>query len=297
MPIEELKNICFFCSKPIEEKKTQEHVIPDSLLGKLGIKQETLNGKGAFLYSRIKVPAHKTCNNEFGSQYENEVIRLLDNPVQLFEDLIEEENSILLRYDANKSVTSILSTWLLKIYYGLFYNDYLKVDDVNYKETCEAIINTHNFKIIQNAYKDGVGFYLPSSLFVFQSNNDKFDLLTFAYPQAIMIKIKKLVFILLVVDGFLTKNYLNGKQLDSFRKNLLLEEIDDTKFNLQLRAFIELLALRVSIPKKPSFSYSDKEVINMSLSTSVNNPHEYYRIDNELLNTNRAEIVKLIFNH
>ncbi len=265
-------------------------------MGKLGIKQEKLHGKGTFLYSRIKVPAHKTCNNDFGSQYENEIIRLLDNPEQLFEDLKNEENGILLRYDANNSVTSILSTWLLKIYYGLFYNDFLKVDDIDYKKTCEAIINVPNFKIIQNAYKDGLGFYLPSSLFVFQSNNDNFDLLTFAYPQAIMIKIKKLVFILLVVDGFLAKNYLNGNKLDSFRENLLLKEIEDPKFRLQLRAFIELLALRVSVPKNPGFSYSDKEIINMSLSTSVNNPQEYYKIDNDLLNINRNEIIKLIFN-
>jgi hypothetical protein len=120
MEIEEIRNICFFCSEPINGKKTQEHIIPDSLLGKLGIKQEVLHGKGKFLYSRIKVPAHKSCNNGFGSQYENEVMRLLDNPNSLFEDLKQEENGVLWLYGADNSATSIISTWLLKIYYGLF---------------------------------------------------------------------------------------------------------------------------------------------------------------------------------
>lgn len=38
----EFKNTCFFCSEIINEKKTLEHIIPNGLLGKLGIKEETL---------------------------------------------------------------------------------------------------------------------------------------------------------------------------------------------------------------------------------------------------------------
>jgi hypothetical protein len=177
-----------------------------------------------------------------------------------------------------------------------FYNDYLKVDAEDYKKACEDIINAPHFKIIQNAYKDGVGFYLPSSLFVFQSNNDSFDLKTFIYPQMIMLKIEKLVFILLIGDGFLAKNYLNGNILDNFRKKLLDNEKKDTKFSLTLSAVTELLALRKSIPEEPRFLYSNKEVINMSFSTSVNNPEEYYKIDIDLLNKNRTEIIKSIVN-
>ena len=95
---ENMRNTCFFCSQIISDKKTQEHIIPNSLLGRLGIKEETVTGKGIFQYSRIKVPAHKSCNSNFGSEYENEVLSLLDEPDQLFNDLMTENVTIPLKY-------------------------------------------------------------------------------------------------------------------------------------------------------------------------------------------------------
>ena len=287
-----MRRTCFFCSEIIEGKKTQEHIIPDSLLGKLGIKEETITGEGVFQYSRVKVPAHKDCNSNFGSEYENEILKLLDEPEKLFEEIKKEESGISIIYSPDNSSTSLISTWLSKIYYGLFYNDYLKIDDLEHKETSEKIINTDNFRMIQNAYKDGVGFCLPSSLYVFKSDKDFFDLRTFVYPKMIMIKIKKLVFILAIEDGFLTKNYLNEKLLSDFRKGLLLEEQRNDKFPLHLYALAEIMALRMCIPKTPSFVYSNKEIMNMSLSTGVKNPDEYYKVDEELIAETRNEILE-----
>ncbi|TXN37742.1 HNH endonuclease [Flagellimonas hymeniacidonis] len=287
-----MRRTCFFCSEIIEDKKTQEHIIPDSLLGKLGIKEETVTGKGVFQYSRVKVPAHKDCNSNFGSEYENEILKLLDEPEKLFEEIKKEESGISIIYSPDNSSTSLISTWLSKIYYGLFYNDYLKIDDLEHKETAEKIINTDNFRMIQNAYKDGVGFCLPSSLYVFESDKDFFDLRTFVYPKMIMIKIKKMVFILAIEDGFLTKNYLNEELLSDFRKGLLLEEQRNDKFPLHLYALAEIMALRMCIPKTPSFVYSKKEIMNMSLSTGVKNPEEYYKVDEELIAETRNEILE-----
>lgn len=286
-----MRNTCFFCSEPILEKKTQEHIIPDSLLGKLGIKEKTITGKGAFQYSRVKVPAHKTCNSEFGSKYEDRIIKLLDDPEKLMADLKAEESGMSIIYGPNKSVTTLFSTWLSKIYYGLFYNDYLKIDEIEHEEVSQNIINTDNFRMIQNAYKDGVGFCLPSSLYVFQSDKDFFDLKTFVYPQTIMMKIHKLVFILAIEDGFLTKNYLNDGMLLNFRENLLLEEKKSDNFPIHLYALSEIMALRMCIPKTPSFVYSNNQIMNMSLSTGVVNPEEYYKVDEELITKTRNEIL------
>lgn len=287
-----MRRTCFFCSEIIQDKKTQEHIIPDSLLGKLGIKEETVTGKGMFQYSRVKVPAHKDCNSNFGSEYENEILKLLDEPEKLFEELKKEESGISIIYGPDNSSTSLISTWLCKIYYGLFYNDYLKIDDLEQKETAEKIINTDNFRMVQNAYKDGVGFCIPSSLYVFESEKDFFDLRTFVYPKMIMIKIKKMVFILAIEDGFLTKNYLNEDLLSDFRKGLLLEEKRNDKFPLHLYALAEIMALRMCIPKTPSFVYSKKEIMNMSLLTGVKNPSEYYRVDDLLIAETRNEILE-----
>lgn len=288
---EDMRNTCFFCSEPIIGKKTQEHIIPNSLLGKLGIKEQTVTGKGEFQYSRVKVPAHSDCNSGFGSEYEDRIIKLLDDPEQLFSDLKAEESGISIIYGPDESTTALVSTWLSKIYYGLFYNDYLKIDDTEYRETAQKIIDTDNFRMIQNAYQDGVGFCLPSSLYVFKSDKDFFDLRTFVYPQMIMLKIKKIVLILVIGDGFLTKNYLNDELLSSFRENLLLEEKKNDKFPLHLYALSEIMALRMCIPKTPSFIYSNKEIMNMSSFTGVKNPEEYYKVDKELIAKTRNEIL------
>ena len=125
---ENLIKTCFFCSNPIEEKKSLEHIIADGLLGKLGLKEKTIEGQGKFQYSRIKVPAHSTCNTTFGSRYENEIQTLLDNPDDLYRVLIQEENLVSQTYQPSNDPISLITTWLSKVYYGLFYNDFLKLD-------------------------------------------------------------------------------------------------------------------------------------------------------------------------
>jgi hypothetical protein len=37
--MDDLRRKCFFCSEEIEGKNSKEHIIPNSLLGKLGIKE------------------------------------------------------------------------------------------------------------------------------------------------------------------------------------------------------------------------------------------------------------------
>lgn len=288
---ENLKKYCFFCSKSIDEKKSQEHIIPNSLLGKLGIKEEKVVGVSSFQYSRVKVPAHKKCNSEFGSEYENKVIELLEDTKNLYEELKSEERGILIEYGPSISTTMLVSTWLSKVYYGLFYNDLLKVNNEEAKEVARSIIDTVNFRMMQNAYKDKVGFCLPSSLYVFKSETDYFNLITFTQPQTILMKINKLIMILCIEDGFLTKNYLNRKNLEEFRENLLLEETINNKFPIDLYSLSEITALRLCIPKSPAFIYANKEIINMSFSTSVQNPSEYYKVDSNKIAKIRNEIL------
>jgi hypothetical protein len=56
--MDELNRCCFFCSEIIKGKKSREHIIPNSLLGRLGMKEETVTGERETQYSRIKVPSH-----------------------------------------------------------------------------------------------------------------------------------------------------------------------------------------------------------------------------------------------
>jgi hypothetical protein len=287
------KRKCFFCSKPINGRKTLEHIIPNSLLGKLEIKELTLSGNDIYSYSKIKVPAHEECNSGFGSQYESKVIKLLDEPENLYVTLTEEEIGIPIVYSADNSATSIISTWLSKVYYGLFYHDYLKTQDTSWKEISRTIIECSNFDLIRKSYRNGHGFYMPSSLFAFKlSKNSNFDLKTSIIPQCILVKIKNIAFVLCIGDGFLTKNYLNGDPLYKLRAYLNEVVLEQEDFPTHLLAWSEILSLQMCMPKSKSYYCNGNEITNMSLSTMVTNPQEYYAIDENKLEEYRNSILR-----
>jgi len=289
--MEDLRRKCFFCSEEIEGKNTKEHIIPNSLLGKLGIKEETITGERETQYSRVKVPSHAQCNSEFGSQYEERVLALLEDPEALYEALKEEEASMPMVYSPTESPTAIITTWLSKIYYGLFYYDYLTTRNEQWKESCSYIIESKNFSYVRYSYANGQGFQLPSSLYVFKTNNDLTDLVTMVDPSAILMKIKTLTFVLCICDGYLTKNYLNGDLLYRLREQVALEEEKQPGFPGHKLAFGEILSLRVCIPKTPKFVSSDKQIVNMSMATMAANPEELYKINTEQLQKAREEIL------
>ncbi|WP_300497125.1 hypothetical protein [uncultured Methylophaga sp.] len=288
----DLRRVCFFCDKEIEERKTLEHIIPDALLGKMGIKEVKVTGNRVTQYSRIKVPAHSTCNSGFGSKYEDKILELLEDPEALYKSICVEELSIPMMYGPDESITSIITTWLSKIYYGMFYDDFLKTDNKDWHEVCSNIINSPNFDFVRKSYKNGHGFQLPSSLFVFKTNNDQFDLVTMVDPSTILVKIGKITLVLCVCDGFLTKNYLNSDPLKNLRDLVKEEDRINSDFPSHKLALAEIVALRTCIPKTPKFSYSNHQIVNMSLSTLVSNPDEVYRIDTKQLKETRRELLE-----
>lgn len=290
--------ICFFCNKEIKGKKTLEHIIPNALLGHLGIKEEFISGNtgnAETQYSRLKVPAHSSCNSGFGSKYESEVIDLLENLDDLYEILINEDERKIDILTPDKSDTSLLTTWLLKIYYGVFYNDFLKTDDLDWKKNCESIIQSHNFDLIRKSYQKNIGFSLPSSLYCFKSKNEGFDFRTFVEPQAILLKIKSLTFIVCVCDGFLTKQYLSDNALKHLREELYRLDTTYDDFPLHLYAFSEILTILKCIPKSPSFAYSENKIVNMSLMTLAKDPENYYKIDQEKFISTR-QVMRALLN-
>ncbi|MFC4740998.1 hypothetical protein ACFO3U_13425 [Flavobacterium ponti] len=281
---------CFFCSKEIEEKKTLEHIIPNSLLAKLKIKEQIISGNFTTQYSRVKVPAHSVCNNNFGSEYENKILSIIEDKESLYE-LINKNNQLEILYSPSNDNISIITTWLTKIYYGLFYNDLLKTNNLEHKDLCKEIISSQNFKLTQKSYQNGYGFNLPSSLYAFKSNKNDFNLKTLIFPSSIMLNLEGLILILCIGDGYLTKNYLNTLNIDNLRK-YLFENDKLNSFPTDLFAFSEITAIRLNIPKQPSFMFTDNEMINLSLNTFVDKPEEYYKIDIDNVEFQRNEILK-----
>lgn len=288
----DLRKVCFFCDEAIEGKKTLEHIIPNSLLGRLGIKEQTITGKKETQYSRIKVPAHSSCNSEFGSNYESRVLDLLDDLDSLYETIKSEEAGLPMMYGPDESATAIIATWLSKIYYGLFYYDLISTQDEDWREICSSVVMGKNFEYVRASYKHGYGFQLPSSLYVFKTNNAKTDLVTLVDPSSILLKIGSLTLVLCICDGYLTKNYLNGEVLERLRDCVRQEDERDIEFPSHKLALGEIVALRSCIPKTPKFISNDNQIINMSLSTMAANPDEYYRINDQALSNARVEILR-----
>ena len=115
---------CFFCGDDIGKTHSLEHVFPNSFLKQYKLQSESTNftkGHNA-LYSRIKVPSHKSCNNNFGSRYEKKILEILKNISDHKHELLslhERESKIL---KPSENIGDLLSTWFIKIFmvkYGL----------------------------------------------------------------------------------------------------------------------------------------------------------------------------------
>lgn len=286
----EFKNLCFFCSDPILERKSQEHIISNSLLGRLGLKEQWLNGCESTTYSRIKVPSHPKCNNGFGSQFEENIIKLLEDPEDAYNQVRLAGKTIPLIIYPEESTTALITTWLSKIYYGLFYHDALKTKNDEWRSVCNSIINAENFKLTRKSYKEGHGFQLPSSLFAFKTPYESPDLLTMAYPPVIMFKIKNISFILCLGDGYLTQNYVTEEVLAQIDGHLHDKSINAPGAMLHRLAYIEMVAVRSSIPKQPSFVFSDEFIVNMSLTTLAANPDKCFAINTDEIDKNRLHL-------
>src|SRR5690606_40705658 len=120
----------------------------------------------------------------------------------------------------------------------------------------------------------------------------KTDLVTLVDPSSILLKIGSLTLVLCICDGYLTKNYLNGEVLERLRDCVRQEDERDIEFPSHKLALGEIVALRSCIPKTPKFISSDNQIINMSLSTMVANPEEYYKINDQALSNARVEILR-----
>lgn len=284
------KKICFFCSGEIEGNKSLEHIVPESLQKKLGIKEIKVIGNSEATYARVKVPAHKNCNSEFGSRYENMVLNLFEDTDELYKNIKLEEDDMSMISFPETSVTALLTTWLSKVYYGFFYNDYLKTKDEDWRSQCASIIDDKNFELVRQSYEAGHGFQLPSSLYAFKLHKVDTDFCTAIHPRAVLFKINNLALILCVADGLLTKNYLAGESLARLRSKIYLVDTNDAQVPAHRLAFCEILSLMLCIPKAPKFIITNNQIVNMSFSTLAENPNDAYAIDVECLSAARAEV-------
>lgn len=287
----ELWKSCFFCGEKLDGRETMEHIIPNSLLGKLQIREQFLNGVIKQQYSRLKVPAHKHCNSTFGSQYENTILDLIDDPEKIYES-ISNDDGLALQFGPDNTDLAILKTWMTKIYYGIFYNDFLKTTDENYQKICKDIISSPNFKLTQESYRNLHGFNIPSSLYAFKTKDENFNLNTFIIPESIAIQMNGIILILCIGDGLLCKNYLRGKSLENLNQYLQDNELINANYPTLKVALAEIIALRINIPILPSFIFTNNTMVNLSFNTLNSNPKFLFKVNEDEIAKDREVIFK-----
>lgn len=254
---------CFFCNQKIEKKTTKEHIIPDFLLNEMGIKENKIGGHNPKIYSRIKVQAHKECNDTFGSRYESHIKELLKNKFALSSKINSSEIQRGHITSPREDPSSIIKTWLTKIYYGFYYYDSVHGPNEEYKHTCKQIITAHNFKMMQAAYKINKGFQLPSSLFSFYVKNSDFDFKTFIHPQVIMLKIQRLLLIQCIGDMNFTRAAIGSNNLNGLQKHIELEE-EKGMYLSYLQPVIEICSIAASLNNAAPVFLAKNKIISLA---------------------------------
>jgi len=204
-----LRGICFFCGEHINQNATKEHIFPQNLLKRFSLKEENFSGQNFNLiqYSRCKVNAHRECNNECGSVYEQKILKIIESFINERERIKEFHLSPddLLPYNENASIyrpseddRAILSTWLIKLYYGIIWYEAMQPGPSFFLSKLQE----PSFKLMQKSYQHGYGFNMPSSVYCLECNSEvPFDWGMMVAWDIFWIKIGKLLFMININDG------------------------------------------------------------------------------------------------
>lgn len=261
--------LCFFCQRryPIS-RLTKEHVFAQWLIDRAGIRDASIvfpNGT-ATRYSKITVPACSKCNNEFGSQFETQIRKILDDYSDYRDELLVNSLPIETVYTSDDSAHAKLTLWLQKLVLGLLYfqahlvhvpPDTIRMaknafkSSITFRNTCRSIVS-------------GRGCNLAASLFVFEldeAGSPDFDFVDSIEDMCVCLRIDRKVFIVAIGDGRLVNNYFGGEGLENLRKDVFTGRYGQ---NSHLAAFAFITAVRRHLPTSPKFITSNDRIINMS---------------------------------
>lgn len=267
-----MKKICFFCGEAIEGKSHDEHIIPDKVLEIFNLKNKYLNllHGGALTYSRLKVDSHSVCNNQFGSRYEEIVIKILKDIDSHKDQLSFMHKSQDIQIGYSDSLSSILGAWFSKIFYGIIWFEANLKKDIGeeLRLGLRSFLEEKNFQMMRQSYKVGAGFCLPSSVYYVPLRcvgAIPFDFGTMIDSTIFWLKFDKHLFMSCLGDGQIVSNYLNQSVLSQILEN----EVSDERSLFYLCPLSHMIATRKAMPKSPLFLLSDNMIINMSLTTSA----------------------------
>lgn len=275
-----LNNECFFCGLEIEDKVSREHVFGNAFLKYLDLKVEKFGSSlpNPVEYSRLKVPAHRVCNNEAGAWFENYVLGILKsmdaNPDHLSRLHIQTDDSV------NVALRQVLTQWLAKLYYGLLYWECVRKyhPDNVYQRQLKAMLDDRVFTHLRRCFVDDIGFNVPSSLFYFRVPNPPAPVFRFDFGNGLpyglfYLRFDNHLLIAALGDACLVSEWLTSDLVASLQTTIDEESASDPV--AYLVAVAHCWAVRENLPVQPRLEYGcdyihDRSAEGLALKPPIN---------------------------
>lgn len=273
-----MNKICFLCGEEIIGKSTREHIIGDSFLKKLNLKNKkyTFNrARSQREYSRLKLPAHgKPCNNELGSRFEEYIISLLETFDDNFDLLRNLHNP---KGDATLlAVKEALTQWLAKIYVGLVYweSEFGGHKDKSYQNQLSSQLNLSLLSQLQTCFRNEWTFNVPSSLYYFRtppmdSGRMDFDFATGLPLGLIYLKFHNHLLVACIADGYLTEEWFTNHQYLEAQRVLDIHPKDCLSY---LHPMAHIWSVRENLPVAPKLTYTEEGIVDSSREGFLDKP-------------------------
>lgn len=282
---------CFLCGLPIEGKTTREHIFADSFLAEFNLKRERLRfgAPKPIEYSRIRVPAHKHCNNELGSKFENyvmQIIRTMDNNLDVMGELHLAHNSVV----AGR-IKEAICQWLTKLHLGLiFWEVGLKHHpNPEYQVSLKDYLETPIVTCLQRCFREWHYFNCPSSLYHFfvpptKTPTPTFDFASSHEISGTFIKFGAHVLVTTIGDGKLVEEWFGERQYRIVQQRIL----DNSEKNpfAYLDAVANIWAVREYLPVQPQLEFTPDRIVDRSREGFEQKPS----IDSEGVNNRANEL-------
>jgi hypothetical protein len=281
---------CFLCGKEIVGKKSREHILGDSFLKLLNIKIERFKFNSASEekeYSRLKVPSHPECNNEFGSRFESDIINLISS----FSENRELLSTLHLNYvsDEVNVIRGNLTKWLAKLYLGFVYWEVGLPRHPNtvVQSELSELLTDPILGLLQNVLSQETPLFVPSSLFYFKVPDDdelRFDFATGLPLGLFFIKFQGHLLVVALGDGNLVSEYFTNEQY--LYSQQIIDEHKDIDSLAYIHPISHIWAVRELLPVQPKLKFYNGFILDESRIEHFNRPE----IDGEAVNYRATEI-------
>lgn len=282
---------CFFCGEPIDGKTSREHIFSDKFLEYLGLKQEKVTSSlpRSTSYSKVKVPAHSSCNSGRGSEFEAYILRLIKSMDANLAHLSAIHTAF--GEPLNESLRHAFTQWLAKLYYGLLYWEAgLETHvDPDYQRWLGSLLAEPEFAYLRKCFVDQLAFKIPSSLFHFHVPDPPEPAFRFDFGNGLphglfYVRFRNHLLVTALADANLVHQWLNEEHVSSLQLSITqLSAQDPAEY---LHAVAHIWAIRELLPVAPRLEYQDRDILDRSREGYSQCP----AIDSEAVNSRAAEL-------